>query len=193
MHINEQEKLSLVPSVFALEMRQDDPRKCTSAKMIRLGLARRLFGHHIPRGSIVLDPTASHYLMEPDKDSALAQGLVVVDCSWVKAESVFNVVARSSNFGRHDGRRKLPLLLAGNPTNYAMAGKLSSLEAVAAALFIMGFKEAAKKFLSIYKWGETFLSLNLSALEDYSKVHDEQGVKKVELEYFPHLSERPRF
>ena len=45
--------------VYALMHRQDDPRKCTAARLLRAGeikLARSIA--KIPRGAVVLDPEA---------------------------------------------------------------------------------------------------------------------------------------
>ncbi len=83
--------------------------------------------------------------------------------------------------GKH---RRLPSLLAGNPTNYSKLGMLSSVEAVAATLYILGEKEDAKRFLSIYKWGPTFLTLNVDPLEEYSQASSEDEVRDLEREFF---------
>jgi pre-rRNA-processing protein TSR3 len=64
--------------------------------------------------------------------------------------------------------RRLPFLLAGNPTNYGIAGRLSTAEALAAALILTGFRQSATAILSLFKWGETFLSLNQEPLEKYA-------------------------
>jgi pre-rRNA-processing protein TSR3 len=63
--------------------------------------------------------------------------------------------------------RRLPILLAGNPTNYGIAGRLSTAEALAAALILTGFRQPAGVILSLFKWGQTFLSLNQDPLEKY--------------------------
>jgi pre-rRNA-processing protein TSR3 len=67
-------------------------------------------------------------------------------------------------------------LLAGNPTNYAKATKLSTVEALAAALFIAGFRDEAQKILSIFIWGHTFFELNAELLEAYSAAKDSSEV-----------------
>ncbi len=74
----------------------------------------------------------------------------------------------------------MPVLIAGNPTNYAKATKLSTVEALAGALYIAGFKEDAKKLLSIFVWGHTFLDLNLNLLESYSLAKDSTEIVQMQ-------------
>jgi pre-rRNA-processing protein TSR3 len=74
--------------------------------------------------------------------------------------------------------------LAGNPTNYAKPGRLSSVEAIAAALYITGFRNLAQRILREFSWGETFLTLNHDPLEDYSRRRTETGIMRSEREYF---------
>ena len=80
--------------------------------------------------------------------------------------------------------RRLPTLLASNPVNYAKLHKLSSVEALAAALYIMGFKNYAGRILASFKWGETFLTLNREPLEDYSKVETAAEISRAEAQFF---------
>ena len=74
-------------------------------------------------------------------------------------------------------------MLAGNPTNYAVRGKLSTAEALAAALFITGFATEAQRVLSLFKWGPTFLALNREPLEAYAEA-SLSNLPKVEAEFF---------
>jgi pre-rRNA-processing protein TSR3 len=165
-------------NLYALEMGQDDPTKCTARKMVRMELARgvsRKF--HASDSVIVLNPYAHRVLSPPDRG---AKGILVVDCSWNQAqETFFRKVG-----GKH---RMLPVLLAANPTNYAKPGVLSSVEALAATLYILGEVEEARRYLSIYKWGPTFETLNSEPLEAYRKAKTEGKVLQREREYFPHL------
>ncbi|MCL4517688.1 MAG: DUF367 family protein [Thaumarchaeota archaeon] len=168
------------PRIYVIELKQDDPSKNTSAKMRRFGYATIVSAARIPRESIVLDPFSELILLPKDGEAALRFGLVVVDCSWAHAEQVFSY--------RYKGiHRKLPALLAGNPTNYSRLGSLSSLEASAAALYIMNFKEQARKMLSLYKWGETFLTLNIDPLEEYSRAESQDEISSIERSYFSRL------
>lgn len=172
-----------LPRIFVYEMHQDDPSKCTSAKMRRFGIARGISKQHIPRNAVVLNPYGELPVMMTDRQDTEQYGLVVIDCSWNLADSAFN-----SHF--NGKQRRLPALLAGNPTNYAKLGCLSSIEAVAAALYIVDFKPLSEKILSIYKWGPTFLSLNHDALEDYSRALSVEAIKDLEHAYFPSLGMR---
>ena len=79
--------------------------------------------------------------------------------------------------------RRLPALLAGNPTNYAVRGKLSTAEALAAALFITHFTTEAERILSLFKWGPTFLALNREPLEAYAEA-SLSNLPNVEAEFF---------
>jgi pre-rRNA-processing protein TSR3 len=63
--------------------------------------------------------------------------------------------------------RCLPILIAGNPVNYGKLTKLTTAEAIAAALYIAGFKEESEQLLSIFTWGHTFLELNSVLLDNY--------------------------
>ena len=166
--------------VFALEMGQDDPTKCTARKMINMDLAKgvsRKF--HASDKVIVLNPWAHRVLSPPDRG---AKSVLVVDASWNQAQEVF--------FRRLGGKhRRLPVLLAANPTNYSRPGVLSSLEAVAATMYILGEVEEAASYLNIYKWGPNFITLNQEPLEAYRKARTEGKVIQAQREYFPQLFE----
>lgn len=77
--------------------------------------------------------------------------------------------------------------MAGNPTNYSKLGALSSMEASAAACYITGFRQYYERLLSLYKWGPTFGSLNLNALNDYASAMSQEEVEKIEVDYFPQI------
>ena len=159
-------------------MEQDDPRKCTSSKLVRYNLAKGIRSiSQIPRRSIVLNPRANNVLLPSDREHFLHGGLVAIDCSWNKADKVL----RSNYPGLN---RRLPLLLAGNPVSYAKLEKLSSAEAIAASLMITGFNEQSRQVLDLFKWGQTFFTLNQNPLEDYSKVKNMKELCEIETSYF---------
>ena len=77
---------ALVLGVFALEMGQDDPTKCSARKRINMELAKgvsRKF--HASDKVIVLNPWAHRVLSPPDRG---AKAVVGVDCSWNQAQEV---------------------------------------------------------------------------------------------------------
>ncbi len=165
------------PRLYAYCLRQDDPAKNTALKLIKFGLAAPMRGHHIPRGVVVLNPFAQKVLLRSDNELIQRFGLLVIDCSWNRVDEVFYSRFRGQN-------RRLPTLLAANPVNYARPGKLSSAEAFAAALHIVGFESPAQEILNKFKWGHTFLDLNGELLEAYSSAATAEEVSRVQTEYF---------
>jgi len=167
-------------NVLIIDYAQDDPIKCTSRKMIRMGLATEVSRKfHAASSMLVLNPFADIVLSPPDKS---AKAVLAIDCSWNLAQGVF--------FKKLGGKhRRLPALLAANPTNYSKLAMLSSVEAVAATQYIVGDKAEAEKCLSIYKWGPTFLTLNEEPLAEYSQADSEDAVRVLEREFFGQLLE----
>ena len=167
----------LKPLVYML--RQDDPSKCTAAKLAKFRIAEPT--RYISKKTIVLNPFSKQPVIRSDTE--IADSVCAIDCSWEKADDVLKQ-KRLVGFGV--GRR-LPALLAANPVNYAKLGKLSSAEALAGALFIVGDEDTASQILDKFKWGHTFLELNQDLLRDYSKAEDAGQISQIEREYFPHL------
>jgi pre-rRNA-processing protein TSR3 len=165
-------------NVFVIDYAQDDPAKCTAKKMAHMGLATEVTRKfHASNTTIVLNPFAGQILTPAD---SACKSILAIDCSWNLAEEVF--------FRKIGGKhRQLPALLAANPTNYSRLGILSSVEAVAATLFILGEQEEARSFLNIYKWGPTFETLNHDPLEEYARAGSETEVEEVEKSFFPQL------
>ena len=124
-----------------------------------------------------MNPFANHCLLSKDSIEAVQHGLVAVDCSWEKVQNAFT--ARLPGQGR-----RLPTLLASNPTNYAKPHKLSSVEALAASLHIMGYGQRASQLLSLFKWGQTFLTLNAEPLEAYASAKTEEDMVRAEADFF---------
>ncbi|MGC8962284.1 MAG: DUF367 family protein [Candidatus Bathyarchaeia archaeon] len=177
----------LHPKLYVYMLGQDDPRKCTSEKLVRHGyaipIARRSM---VRRESILLNPFSGSILTPLDRGLAERFGIVALDCSWNKALEVFSKSWR----GTH---RRLPLLIPGNPVSYGKPGRLSSLEALAATLIIISYEELALKILSLYKWGATFLDLNRNLFEIYSRSRGERDIREVEREILDQRYPHPNY
>jgi pre-rRNA-processing protein TSR3 len=164
--------------IMVYDYHQDDPSKCTSAKLQKFHLVRQLHSlKQIPRSAIILNPSSSLTLSFEDRSLIEQYGLVGLDCSWNLSEDILQSNIKGEN-------RRLPTLLAGNPTNYSIRGRLSTAEALAAALVIAGFEKEAQRLLSVFNWGNTFLTLNKEPLETYSRTPADE-MSKQEQEYFP--------
>jgi len=157
---------------------EDDPKKCTAKKLHRFGHAslekniRRL-----PYHAVLLNPFAEKSLSREDHQNAMNHGLVALDCSWKTAEQTFEFLKTKTT------SRALPFLLAANPVNYGKPFQLSTLEAFAAALYILGEVKHAKEILGIYTWGPRFLELNQEPLEDYRQAVDSAEVVRLMKQY----------
>ncbi|MDH7509889.1 MAG: DUF367 family protein [Methanolinea sp.] len=160
--------------LFAFRDNSCDPRKCTVRRLERAGLIR-VFSKvsRIPRNTLLLDPTAERALSPADRSP---RSLSVLDCSWEVLEDI--------PLGSWRHRRALPFLVAANPVNFGRPWRLSSVEALAAALFIIGEREQAGEILGTVPWGTRFLELNEEPLDLYSKARDSREVLEVQKLYY---------
>jgi pre-rRNA-processing protein TSR3 len=138
-------------------LNQDDPTKCTAAKLVKFGIARQV--RQTSQKSIILNPFSEEFILKLDGDNL--DSITAIDCSWELAQKMFHRKFNGLS-------RKLPPLLAGNPVNYSKVGKLTTAEAIAAALYIIGFNDLANSVLNKFKWGHTFYELNQDLLKEYS-------------------------
>ena len=144
-------------NLFSVYLKQDDPKKNTIVRLAQFNLVKlKSQLRQCPRKALILDPFSKHLLSIEDQPLIEKYGLVVIDCSWKKTESIFQNPFRTG--------RILPHLLAVNPINYGKWDRLSSAEALAAALYITGFEEQAKEILSKFNWGSHFWNVNQSYL-----------------------------
>ncbi|MBV9178255.1 MAG: DUF367 family protein [Nitrososphaeraceae archaeon] len=164
---------------LVLMLRHDDPLKCTAAKLVKFGLIRQV--RYLHKDSLILNPLADMLLSR--KDLKISCSICAIDCSWKKARSIL----RDRYFTYRGIDRRLPLLLAANPINYAKVGLLSTAEALASAVYILGYRKLAEEFMNKFKWGHTFLELNHHMLEDYANVENPEQIADLEQDYFPHL------
>lgn len=153
-------------------LKQDDPRKCTAAKLVKFGLANNI--HKTSSKTLILDPFAKKTLL--NKDKKLINSITGIDCSWNLADKTF--VKKFTGV-----QRKLPPLFAGNPVNYSKLNKLTTVEAISAALYILGYKELSLKLLDKFKWGHTFFELNKELLDEYSTLDSEHKINSILLEF----------
>jgi len=158
--------------LYVLRFNQDDPKKCTAAKLVKFKIASDIRSTN--KKNLVLNPFSEQTLLP--KDKSLFNSIVGIDCSWNLADQTF-----SKKF--IGIKRKLPQLLAGNPVNYSKLNKLTTAEAISASLFILGFKQDALDLLDKFKWGHTFYDLNKNLLEEYSKLKSEDQMENILKEY----------
>jgi pre-rRNA-processing protein TSR3 len=153
---------------------QDDPKKNTALRLNRRGFARIVTKiRFLPKRSLVLNPFGEIALSPADRERIEQFGLAALDCSWEHAQKVMGEHVRGTC-------RCLPILIAGNPVNFGKLTKLTTAEAIAAALYIAGFKKEAEDVLSIFTWGHTFLELNKMLLDNYVTAKDSAEIVEMQ-------------
>lgn len=146
--------------------------------MLRFKLIRPVRLNRFPNGMLILDPLAVRSISREDYEVILNGGLCVIDCSWNHIEDCVK------DFSRFKGiHRCLPFLLAANPLHYGQPTKLSSIEALAAALYIIGFEDHAQKILDLFKWGPQFLNLNEELLNAYRDARTSKEIIQIQQEF----------
>lgn len=141
------------PKLYCIHYNECDPKKCTALKLYRnnlIKIIKKIKGNL--SNSVILNPIAKETISIKDRDLVKRYGLVVIDCSWKKLLKL--------NRLEYSNTRKLPPLIAANPVNYGKWEKLSSVEALAAALYITDFKKYGDLILSKFPWGIQFKELN---------------------------------
>jgi pre-rRNA-processing protein TSR3 len=156
--------------LYAFRDNTCDPRKCTVKKLEKSGYLK-IFTKisQIRRNTLLLDPTAEQALSPAD---SYVKSITVLDCSWVVLDTG---KVRSWRI-----RRALPFLIAANPVNFGKPCVLSSIEALAGAIYILGEKDKAAELLSKVSWGIRFLEVNKEPLELYSNARDSTEVVKIQ-------------
>jgi pre-rRNA-processing protein TSR3 len=162
------------PRLTIYHAKQCDPKRCTGLKLKRHGLARLVSKtRFLPKRAVVLNPFSEIAFSPADRKRVEDFGLAALDCSWEHAEKVLLKQVKGTS-------RCLPILIAGNPVNFGKATKLTTVEALAAALYIAGFKQKAAELLSIFGWGHTFLELNHALLENYASAQDSTEIIEMQ-------------
>ena len=163
------------PQVLFYYMHQDDPRKSTMKKLERFGLAKS-----VPLGKLNRAVTLTHdserVLLPLFSEDVAIHGIGVLEGSWNRPETLSAIRMKKGV--------KLPTLLAANPVNYGKPFRLSSVEAVAAALFITGFQDFGAELLGKFTWGHVFYDLNREPLLEYSRCRSDAELREAEEQFF---------
>lgn len=85
--------------------------------------------------------------------------------------------------------RLLPYLVASNPVNYGKPCKLTCVEALAAALCIVGLPTDAEFVLSKFKWGANFLKMNEDLLKGYASCQNADEVIEYQFKSLQNLED----
>ncbi len=165
----------MAPRLLYAYLNQDDPKKSTMKKLERFELVSRIPLRNATR-ALSLTPYSDLYLLPSDRNIASKTGLALIDGSWNRISSIENLKLRHA--------RKLPILVPVNPVNFGKPGKLSSVEAMAASLYIMGFQEEANQVLSKFNWGQNFIPMNIQPLEEYMKCTKQEDIPVAEELFF---------
>lgn len=169
--------------VHALWLAQDDPKKNTAVLASKRGnLTLHKSIRSIPRRGIILEPLCGKVFGPEDHELLVERGgaLVGLDCSWARIESsVESVMARTRL-----QPRMLPLLLAANPVNWGKPGRLTTAEALATVLYLVGRKEQSKEVLGAFRWGERFFELNQEPLDAYAAARTSAELVDLQFEFF---------
>ncbi|MDP8011886.1 MAG: DUF367 family protein [Thermoplasmata archaeon] len=159
--------------LFVIYLADDDPKKCTAKKMERFGLAK-LIKRKTHTGGIILSPLSDIVISKEDYNEAIMHGLYAVDGSWKNIDSIFSNI--KGEF------RRLPFLIPGNPVNFGHPNKLSTAEALSAALYILGEVDQANMIIGKFSWGHTFIETNMELLNSYKNA-DRKEIEKIEKEF----------
>ena len=173
--------MSEVP-IHIIHLGQDDPRKCTARLISSAGLAKlHPDTTRSPSRGILLDPTCGS-IQGPEDRRIIDMGgsVVALDCSWKHMDSSIESITNSTRLVR----RTLPVLLAANPVSWGKPGRLSTAEAIAASLIILGRDAQGEAILSRLPYGKEFLSLNREPLDSYRSSQSSEELVSMQWEFF---------
>ncbi len=175
--------------LHVIHLDQDDPRKCSARRMAKAGSAILHFDvRRAPKRGFLLDPS-SGILMGPDDKITVDRGgsIVALDCSWKRVDESLDSISRHT---RLQGRT-LPVLLAANPVSWGKPGRLSTSEAFAASLYILGRENQARSVLSSFPYGDNFFNLNKEPLMAYREAKNNAELSELQWEFFDRPTNAP--
>lgn len=136
----------------------------------------------LPKKGIILEPLCGKVFGPEDHALLLERNgsIVGLDCSWANIESSVELVMKQTRLVP----RMLPLLLAANPVNWGKPGRLTTAEALATVLYLIGRTEQAREILGAFRWGERFFELNREPLESYASAATSEELVALQFEFF---------
>jgi len=180
-------RYSFSSDVHVVYLAQDDRKKNTAIRLAKKGMITLHDNiKKTPRKGVILNPLSGK-IFGPEDHEILDNGgkLVALDCSWrLIDESIDYLLNRESRKKQTLCHRTLPILVAANPVNWGKPSKLSTVEALAAALYISGKMDTAETLLSHFKWGPNFLTLNKEPLDAYSSANSSSELVNMQFEFF---------
>lgn len=175
------------PELHIWYLAQDDKRKNTAVKLARRDLVN-LHDHArtLPRAGVLLDPLCGKVLGPEDHELLTRPGgtLVGFDCSWKHIHSSLDAIDARTKRQKALVHRTLPLLLAANPVSWGKPGRLTTAEALAATLCLIGQRDRAQTLLAAFKWGQRFLELNHEPLEAYAAAVSSEALIQLQFDFF---------
>ncbi len=157
---------------------QDDPKKNTAVRLGKKGLARLVDDQkHLRDHMVLLNPFAKKAISKEDLPTMRKYGLLGLDCSWKQAEAMFPVLQGKVR------SRALPFLVAASPAKFGTPFELSTAEAIAAALMIVGEERQARRIMSTVPWGPTFFEVNAEPFADYALCNTSAEIVEAQMAY----------
>lgn len=181
-HADSSGALPFHSKIFMWEFNQNDPKRDSGSKLCRLGYASVLRVGASYNG-IVLSSEAKTFASAADRELVEKYGISGINCSWNRLEEI-----PFASMGKPRSHRILPLIYAANTVNYGKPYKMNTAEAIAACLYITGFKDDARSMLSSFSYGMEFLRLNHELLERYAQCRDSDEIQQFQDEYIAHCN-----
>jgi pre-rRNA-processing protein TSR3 len=164
---------------------EDHPKACTGRRLVRWGrvvsVPREDANFPFP---VVLDPYSPVPLSAADRTKAERGGVLVVDCSWnrLAARGAFpGSGPKNRSRGTH---RRLPFLIATNPQHYGRVAQLNTVEALSAAVYLLGRTGEAEQLMQGFRGEDEFLPVNRDRLELYRTAAGPEEVAAAEKTLF---------